>query len=61
MRVIQLVKGSVDLPVHVLIRPRPGNFHFDAAEFAVMRRDIELAGESGAEGVVIGNRRDQCG
>ncbi|HCL30831.1 MAG TPA: hypothetical protein DIC52_20665 [Candidatus Latescibacteria bacterium] len=41
---IQLVKGSVDLPVHVLIRPRPGNFHFDAAEFAVMRRDIELGG-----------------
>lgn len=54
---IQQVKVSVDLPVHVLIRPRPGNFHFDAAEFAVMRRDIELAGEWGADGVVIGMLR----
>lgn len=48
-------KASVDLPVHVLIRPRAGDFHFDTAEFDVMRRDIEAAGESGAEGVVIGS------
>lgn len=40
--------------VHVLIRPRPGGFHYTADELAVAERDVRRAVEAGAHGVVVG-------
>ena len=40
--------------LHVMIRPRGGDFLFDDDEFAAMRSDIETAKAEGADGVVIG-------
>jgi len=48
------VRERVALPIHVLIRPRGGDFLFDGDESEVMIRDIATARTSGAEGVVIG-------
>ena len=42
------------IPVHVLIRPRGGDFVHSEAELAAMRYEIELARKLGAAGVVIG-------
>ena len=42
------------IPVHVLIRPRAGDFVFDDLECEVMRRDIETCRALGCAGVVIG-------
>lgn len=42
------------LPVNVLIRPRPGNFHYGAEDLTAMRDDIAAVGEAGLSGVVIG-------
>jgi copper homeostasis protein len=42
------------IPVHVLIRPRGGDFTYTDAEFDVMRHDIQVAKSLGAAGVVIG-------
>lgn len=42
------------LPVHVLVRPRGGNFVYSDEEFKLMREDILHARELGASGVVIG-------
>lgn len=42
------------IPVHVLIRPRAGDFVFDDTECEVMRRDIEVCKSLGCAGVVIG-------
>jgi copper homeostasis protein len=57
---IEVARRSSAVPVHVLIRPRGGDFVFDAAELDAMRRDIETARAAGAAGVVLGvlNRRD---
>ncbi|MGV9412949.1 copper homeostasis protein CutC [Nocardia sp. NPDC003693] len=44
----------VDTEVHVLIRPRPGDFRYSAEEVALMRADVELARRVGAHGVVVG-------
>ena len=40
--------------LHVIIRPRGGDFLFDDDEFAVQRADIEAAKTERADGVVIG-------
>jgi len=42
------------VPVHVLIRPRAGDFVYDAAEEALIAADLRAALAAGAAGVVIG-------
>jgi copper homeostasis protein len=42
------------IPVHVLIRPRAGDFIYSKPELAVMRHDIEVVKALGAAGVVLG-------
>ena len=51
---IESVRERVRLPLFVLIRPRGGDFLYDAGEFEVMRRDVTTAGLLGADGVVLG-------
>ena len=48
------VLGSVSIPVHVLIRPRGGDFVYSSAEFELMREEIEQVKAAGAAGVAIG-------
>ncbi|PRW44263.1 copper homeostasis [Chlorella sorokiniana] len=40
--------------VHVLIRPRPGDFLYSPEELQVMRQDVLHAASLGAHGVVLG-------
>jgi copper homeostasis protein len=42
------------IKLHVIIRPRGGDFLFDDNELSVMQADIETAKDEGADGVVIG-------
>ncbi|HJR12307.1 MAG TPA: copper homeostasis protein CutC [Rhodanobacteraceae bacterium] len=42
------------IPIHVLIRPRVGDFVFDDLECEVMQRDIETCKTLGCAGVVLG-------
>jgi copper homeostasis protein len=51
---IETTRTEVTLPFHVMIRPRGGDFLYDAHEFEAMRRDIALAKRLGADGVVLG-------
>jgi len=51
---IEKTRASVSLPVHVMIRPRGGDFCYDGYEFETMQRDIELAKSLRADGVVLG-------
>ncbi len=44
----------VGLPVHVLVRPRPGNFAYSSDELDVIERDVSAALAAGAAGVVVG-------
>src|SRR4051812_44928124 len=48
------VRRAVHVPVIAMARPRPGGFCYGPSDWAVMRRDIDLALEYGAEGVAFG-------
>jgi copper homeostasis protein len=51
---LQAVRAGISLPLHVIIRPRGGDFCYSEEEFDIMRRDIEIAKRTGADGVVLG-------
>lgn len=45
---------TAPIPVHMLVRPREGGFHYSARETAMIAADITAAAEAGLAGVVIG-------
>lgn len=51
---IALAVQLLHIPVHVLIRPRAGDFVYDDLDREVMRRDIDVCRQLGCAGVVIG-------
>jgi len=51
---IQAVVQAIDIPVHVLIRPREGHFVYSPEEVALMCADVAFCREAGVQGVVIG-------
>ncbi len=51
---IQLAAEQLSIGVHVLIRPRAGDFVYSEDEFEEIIRDIEYCRSVGCDGVVIG-------
>jgi copper homeostasis protein len=51
---IEVVRSKIALPMHVMIRPRSGNFFYDGEEFEIMHRDLLTVRQLGANGVVLG-------
>ena len=51
---IEAVREHSDLDLVILIRPRGGDFLYSGDELEVMRRDIECAGDAGADGIAVG-------
>ena len=47
-------RERVTIGLQVMIRPRGGDFYFSPAEHAVMRREVSVAKDLGADGIVIG-------
>ncbi|MBT8266534.1 MAG: copper homeostasis protein CutC [Bacteroidia bacterium] len=52
---IKKVLADLNIPVFVLIRPRPGNFTYSDDEFEMMTSDLLLAKEMGCAGIVSGS------
>jgi copper homeostasis protein len=46
--------AQADLPIHVMVRPRAGDFHYSGTEFSTMRDTILQMKSCGATGVVFG-------
>ena len=51
---LAVLRDRLTIPLYVLIRPRVGDFVFDAAEVEAMRRDVEQCVRLGCDGVVLG-------
>jgi copper homeostasis protein len=56
---ISSARDNLEIGLHVIIRPRGGDFLYTDKEYDIMRRDIEICGECSADGIVLGIlRRD---
>ncbi|MGC2399378.1 MAG: copper homeostasis protein CutC [Acidobacteriaceae bacterium] len=55
---MQTARRHVHAPIHVLIRPRAGDFCYSDHELEIMRDDIQAAKGFGMNGVVLGILRD---
>ena len=51
---IEKVVKELDIAVHVLIRPRAGNFNYTHQELDIIKRDIAFCQSVGCQGVVCG-------
>lgn len=51
---LKKVMTDLTIPVHVLIRPRSGDFTFSDTEFEIMKENIQLCKELGVNGIVSG-------
>ena len=55
---LRAVREAVRIPIFSMIRPRSGDFVYSAVEFEEMKRAIDVAKESGMNGVVLGILRE---
>ena len=51
---IELARQKTKIGLHVLVRPRGGDFCYSDLEFEIMQRDLQLINNMGCDGVVIG-------
>ena len=51
---LRFLKSELDLSIFVMIRPRGGDFVYSSKELLVMKHDIQLLGDLGADGFVFG-------
>lgn len=54
MDLYRMIREKVDIPVHVLMRPRFGDFLYNEEELELMLRQTKAFSEAGADAVVIG-------
>ena len=47
-------RTALDIPIIVMIRPRPGGFCYSPRDFAAMQRDVDLALAHDADGIAFG-------
>lgn len=51
---IEVSRKLLNIKLHVIIRPRGGDFLYSDTEFEIMKRDIAAAKTLGVDGIVIG-------
>jgi copper homeostasis protein len=51
---IEIVRSKISIGMHVMIRPRSGDFCYNDDEFEIMRRDMLVARQFSVNGVVFG-------
>jgi copper homeostasis protein len=54
IELIRLAYAAVRIPIHVMVRPRPGDFVYSAADFAEMKASIKTIAAENLEGIVTG-------
>lgn len=50
----ETIRKNTDIPIHVLLRPRFGDFCYSSYEYEILLGEVKMFRKLGAEGVVIG-------
>jgi len=53
-RLMETAREQLHIPIHVLIRPRPGDFVYSAREFRAIRQSIQTAQRLKLDAIVVG-------
>ena len=51
---IKSARENLDIGLNVLLRPRAGDFLYTDLEYEIIRKDLDICGGCGADGIVIG-------
>lgn len=51
---LKQVRKELSIPIHILIRPREGNFNYSKVEKEIILEDIRVAIDNGMDGIVFG-------
>lgn len=51
---ISIARELLNIKLHIIIRPRAGDFLYSSTEIQTMLKDIEMAKETGADGIAVG-------
>jgi copper homeostasis protein len=51
---ISLIRKQISIGLFVLVRPRGGDFLYSDLEFEILKKDITITKDLGAEGIVVG-------
>jgi copper homeostasis protein len=51
---IATIRDRVSIALHVMVRPRGGDFNYTADEFETMQKDVAALRQLGADGLVLG-------
>src|ERR1700757_1265236 len=54
LELIRQVRSAVRIPIHVMVRPRPGDFVYTSDEFAQMKQSISAIKTENVQGIVTG-------
>jgi copper homeostasis protein len=54
VKLIRQVRSAIKLPIHVLVRPRTGNFVYTLDEFVQIKEEITAIGGEDVQGIVTG-------
>lgn len=54
LELIRQARTAVRIPIHVMVRPRPGDFIYTADEFAEMKHSISAIKTENVQGIVTG-------
>jgi len=56
---LKYLRAKIGIPIFVMIRPRGGDFFYSPAEIRIMKEDIHLLKDLGADGFVFGALRPE--
>jgi copper homeostasis protein len=54
IELIRRVRAGVQIPIHVLVHPRAGNFGYSDEEFAQLKEELSAIREQNVQGIVTG-------
>ncbi|HET7108599.1 MAG TPA: copper homeostasis protein CutC [Candidatus Acidoferrum sp.] len=54
IELLRAVRAAVRIPIHVMLRPRPGDFVYSAPDFAEMKSSIKTIAAESVQGIVTG-------